>query len=137
MKSMIIISAFFLLLSSCDLGDELDKAIIDVSGKVSHDGNAVTGAIVLLVEDVSISSGLSLANGSISDNSGHYTILNVDPGSYYVLAVDDRDGNLQLDATTDRIGFYGVVPPTDLEANQISVSDMDVENINITSLYSF
>lgn len=132
---LLVMMAISLL--SCNLEDELDKAIIDISGQVSHEGNSVAGVIVLLVEETGVSEGLNLANGSITDNSGHYTIFNVDPGEYYVLAVDDSDGNLQFDADTDRIGFHGVDPSSlDLAPDQISVTDEDVEDINIISLYS-
>lgn len=134
----IILAIMTLSTLSCNLEDELDDVIIDISGHVSHDGSSVAGALVLLVEETGVSEGLSLANGSITDNSGRYTILNVDAGEYYVLAVDDSDGNLQLDAETDRIGFHGVNPSgLDLEPDQITITDEDLEDIDIISLYSF
>ena len=131
------LAAMTLSLLSCGIEDELDKAIIDISGEVSHDGNAVSGVLVLLVEGTSIAEGFNLSNGSITDNSGLYTILGVDPGEYYLLAVDDSNGNLEFDADTDRLGFHGVNPlGLDLEPDLITVSDSDVENINVISLYS-
>ena len=126
-----------LSLASCDLAEELDEAIVDVSGRVSHDGNAVSGVIVLLVEDPENVDGITLANGSITDNSGRYIILAVDPGDYYVLGVDDRNDNLKYDPDSDRLGFHGVNPTAmDLIPDQITVGDQDLEDIDITSLYS-
>ncbi|NQV14563.1 carboxypeptidase regulatory-like domain-containing protein [bacterium] len=127
-------------LFSCDLKDELDEAILDISGKVSHDGNAVSGAIVMLVENTGDSESFNLANGSITDNSGNYTILDVDPGEYYVVAVDDANANGEYDEGIDRIGIYGVdltstIP--DPIPDQISVTDSDLEDIDIHSMESF
>jgi len=110
---------------------------VDISGKVSDEGQAVEGAIVLLMESANVTDGLNLSNGSISDNRGNYLILKVDPGSYYVLAVKDQNNNLEFDADTDQLGFYGVdLSSSDLTPNKIKVSDKDLENINITDLYS-
>ncbi len=123
---------------SCGLEDELDEAIIEVSGKVTHEGTTVSGALILLVEGTTVSDGLSLSNGSLTDNSGNFIILNVDEGEYYLLAVDDADDNLEFDAETDRLGFHGVNPATlDLEPDLITVYDSDVENVDVVSLYSF
>lgn len=138
MKILAIISAAMTLsLLSCGLEDELDKAIIDISGKVSHDGDAVAGVLVLLVESTNIADGFSLSNGSITDNRGRYAILAVEAGEYYLLAVDDSNGNLEFDADTDRLGFHGVNPSgLDLEPDLITVVDSDLENIDVTNLYS-
>ena len=138
MKIMtILLAAMTLSLLSCGLEDELDKAIIDISGEVSHDGNAVAGVLVLLVEGTNIADGFSLSNGSITDNSGRYTILAVEAGEYYLLAVDDSNGNLEFDSATDRLGFHGVNPGVlDFEPDLITVSESDVENIDVVSLYS-
>jgi len=133
----LILSVFILTCVSCDLLEKVDENIIDISGKISDEGNAVVGAIVLLVETAEISDGLNLANGSISDNAGNYLILNVDSGDYYVLAIDDRNNNQQFDSATDRIGFYGLVPDEfDLQPDLITVADTDLEDINIVDLYS-
>ncbi|MCF6239034.1 MAG: carboxypeptidase-like regulatory domain-containing protein [Candidatus Marinimicrobia bacterium] len=138
MKFLYVILAIMLLnLAACDLEQELDDAIIDISGTVSNAGSAVSGVIVLLVEDVQVSEGLNLANGSITTSNGQYLILDVDPGVYYVLAVDDSDGNLEFDPAIDRLGFHGVDPDNmDLIPDQITVLDNDIEDIDIDSLYS-
>lgn len=139
MKNLhIFLSMVILIVFSCDLLEELDKEIIDISGKITDEGNAVTGAIVLLVESMDISDGLNLANGSISDNAGNYMILDVDPGDYYVLAIEDKNNNQQFDSNADQLGFYGVDPDnSDFLPDMISVDDEDLEKINIVDLYSF
>jgi hypothetical protein len=122
---------------SCDLVEQAEKEIVDISGKVSDEEQAVEGAIVLLMESTNVADGLNLANGSITDNRGNYIILNVDPGSYYILAVKDQNNNLEFDADTDQLGFYGVNPgASDLTPDKIKVSEDDLENIDITDLYS-
>jgi len=126
--------ALLLLWNNCDL---LDEQVIDISGKVTNDGDPVGGAIVLLVNGTDISDGLSLTNGSISMSNGKYTIFDVDPGDYYVLAIEDNNGNQEFDADTDRLGFHGVVPENlDLIPDEITVDDSDLENIDIVDLYS-
>ena len=130
----IFLSMLVLLVFSCDL---LDEKIINISGKITDEDSAVVGAIVLLVESADISDGLNLSNGSISTGNGKYIILDVDPGDYYVLAIDDKNSNQQFDADTDQLGFYGVNPDDlDFLPNKISVVDKDLENINIVDLYS-
>ncbi|MGC9365396.1 MAG: carboxypeptidase-like regulatory domain-containing protein [Fidelibacterota bacterium] len=138
MQKMIPILLFLgVVWTGCNLLDAADEAIVDVSGKVSDEGIAVEGAIVLLVESAAISDGLNLANGSITNSRGNYRILKVDPGDYYVVAIEDENSNLEFDADTDRLGFYGVNQSTnDLEPDRITVEDEDRQNINITDLYS-
>ena len=122
---------------SCDLVEQAEKEIVDISGKVSDEEQAVEGAIVLLMESTNVADGLNLANGSITDNRGNYIILNVDPGSYYILAVKDQNNNLEFDADTDQLGFYGVDPgASDLTPDKIKVAKEDLEDIDITDLYS-
>jgi len=136
-KILVFLLLVILVSVSCDLVEQAEQEIVDISGKVSDEGQAVEGAIVLLMESANVTDGLNLSNGSISDNRGNYLILKVDPGSYYVLAVKDQNNNLEFDADTDQLGFYGVDPSSsDLTPNKIKVSDKDLENINITDLYS-
>ncbi len=124
-------------MTACDLGEKVDEAIITVSGNVSDDGQSLSGALVMLVESPDSSDGISLANGSITGSSGNYTILNVDPGNYYVMAVDDANDNLKFDVTSDKLGFFGIDPAVnDLTPDGIVVTDDDLENINIKYLYS-
>lgn len=129
----VFLSILFLLVFSCDLED----LVITVSGKVTDEGEPVVGALVLLVESKDISEGLSLSNGMVTDNSGRYTIIDVENGKYYVVAIDDVNGNAQFDAETDQLGFYGIDPDNnDYEPDRITVSDEDVKNVDIVYLYS-
>ena len=125
----------------CDIEEKvkagIDAAFIEISGKVTHNGSNVGGALVLLVEGTEISDGLELSNGSISGENGNYNIFEVAEGEYYVVAIEDNNGNLTFDANTDRLGFHGVDPSNrDLEPDKVTVTDEDVENINITYLVS-
>jgi hypothetical protein len=53
------------------------------------------------------------------------------------VAIDDDNNNLEFDADTDRLGFYGVnLNTNDLEPVKISVDEDDLEDIDITDLYS-
>ena len=133
-RTILLLFAIFIIVYGCEF---LDEKIVDVSGKVTEDGSAVSGAIVLLVESADVSDGLNLANGSITDNAGNYIILNVDPGRYYVLAVDDQNNNGQFDSGTDQLGFYGVNPTNqDLLPDRITVEEDDLEDIDIVDLYT-
>ena len=138
MKTITFLLIILLLaVFSCDIDEEIDTAFIEVSGKVSENGETVNGALVLLVSNVSITEGFNLSNGSITDNNGNYRIINVEAGEYYVVAIEDNNGNLQFDTESDRLGFYGVdINELDIEPDKISVSNKDIENINITYLSS-
>jgi len=138
MKSTKFILMILLLsVFSCDLESEIDKAFIEVSGKVTEIGKTVSGALVLLVSSGSISDGFSLSNGSITNNNGNYKIINVEAGEYYIVAVEDNNGNLQFDAQSDRLGFYGVDSDNnDFEPDILTVSNEDIENIDIIYLVS-
>ena len=134
MRLLTFLSIILMLgLENCNVKDELVKLFIDVSGNVSDDGQPVSGALVLLLSNPSISDGVNLENGGITGSDGNYTIIKVDAGDYYVVAIDDINGNLQYDAGEDRFGFYGVnLKELKLLPKQITVSDSDVENIDVT-----
>ena len=131
-----------LLLSvfNCDyqkIASEIDNAFIEISGLVTENGEAVNGALVLLVASASISDGFSLSNGSITTDNGNYIIIDVDAGEYYIVAVEDSNGNLQFDIESDRPQFYGVnLDEFDIVPDIVTVSDEDIEDINITYLTS-
>ncbi|HIB32427.1 MAG TPA: carboxypeptidase regulatory-like domain-containing protein [Candidatus Marinimicrobia bacterium] len=131
-----------LLLSvfNCDyqkIASEIDNAFIEISGLVTENGEAVSGALVLLVASASISDGFGLSNGSITTDNGNYIIIDVDAGEYYIVAVEDSNGNLQFDIESDRLGFYGVnLDEFDIVPDIVTVSDEDIEDINITYLTS-
>jgi len=125
---------------NCDyqkIASEIDNAFIEISGLVTENGEAVNGALVLLVASASISDGFSLSNGSITTDNGNYIIIDVDAGEYYIVAVEDSNGNLQFDIESDRLGFYGVnLDEFDIVPDIVTVSDEDIEDINITYLTS-
>ncbi len=139
MKSLYILFLMFLFVSieNCNVKDAIDELFIDISGNVSEDGIDVEGALIFLVDSPNLADGLSLSNGSITGANGNYTILNVEAGDYYVVAVDDVNGNFEYDSDTDRFGFFGVdIEGLDLVPDQVSVTDEDIENIDITYLTS-
>lgn len=136
-KIVFVLIVLFIGLENCNVKEEIDKLFIDVSGNVSDDGEPVSGALVLLLTNPSITDGLTISNGSITNANGDYTIINADEGEYYVVAIEDVNGNLQYDSDTDRFGFHGLDLNTlNLAPSQISVSGEDVENIDVTYLTS-
>ena len=93
---------------ACDEANEiLQKGTI--KGNVSDGGVAVNGALLMLLEEGQLlAGGAPLSNGNVSNASGDYEILLVEPNHYYyVCAVEDVNGNLEYDIGTDRIGYYG------------------------------
>lgn len=135
-KSWLII-IFLLGIYNCDLANELDDAFIDISGTVTNNNEPVSNALVLLLTNKDISDGLSLSNGSITGNNGNYSIINVENGEYYIVAIEDNNSNLEFDIESDRIGFYGVdLIGFDIEPDKITVSNEDIDKINITYLTS-
>ena len=140
-KKYIILLLILLFGHNCGIEDkvkdEIDAAFIEISGKVTHEGSNISGALVLLVEGTEISDGLALSNGSITGNNGNYNIYEVEEGEYYVVAIEDNNENLTFDEDTDRFGFHGVNPSNlDLLPDKVTVTDADVENINIIYLVS-
>jgi len=120
-----------------EIASEIDNTFIEISGLVTENGEAVSGALVLLVASASISDGFGLSNGSITTDNGNYIIIDVDAGEYYIVAVEDSNGNLQFDIESDRLGFYGVnLDEFDIVPDIVTVSDEDIEDINITYLTS-
>ena len=130
---IIVVLGFY----NCDLANELDDAFIDISGIVTNNDEPVINALVLLVASTDVSDGLSLSNGSITGSKGNYSIINVENGEYYIVAIEDNNSNLEFDIESDRIGFYGIdLIGLDIEPDKITVSNEDVENIDITYLTS-
>ena len=78
LKQIYLLLIFFFG-SGCDIEEKvkagIDAAFIEISGKVTHIGSNVGGALVLLVEGTEISDGLELSNGSISGEKGNYKIF--------------------------------------------------------------
>lgn len=137
MKLLSIISLLLCLMifSHCNVKDAIDELLVDITGNVSNDGQAVEGALIILLDSPNLMDGVSLSNGSVTGVDGNYTILKVDDGDYYVVAVDDVNENFEFDLGTDRFGFHGVDPSQlDLLPVQVTVSGADAENIDITYL---
>jgi len=134
-QALFLISLLTLLLfSHCDL-EKLDAVLVDIKGRVTSDGTAVSGAIVLLIEGADLANGVSLTNGSISLSNGNYVIIEPVKGKYYVVAIEDVNGNLQYDQGTDRFGFYGVNPAVlDFTPQRTTVGSTDVEGVDIVYL---
>ena len=107
-----------------------------VSGTVTDSGVAVKDALVLLLKASSIESGDVLKNASKTNAQGYYKVWLVEPGSYYVVAVRDEDGNLKYDPDTDRVGWYGHESHGAVVPDSVTVSEgEDVTGVDITNLY--
>lgn len=136
MRLLLLLSFLSILVfSNCGAEDAIDALFIDISGSVSDDGQPVEGALMLLVDSPNLSDGVSLSNASLSNANGDYAIVGVEAGDYYVVAVDDVNDNLEFDLGTDRFGFYGADPgQLDLVPNLVTITTLDVEDIDITYL---
>ncbi len=127
------------LFTGCEeLAKELSTTI---SGTVRDGSEPVEGAFVLAMQGLTVdglaSMEIDLSNGSITNSIGDYTIIEVDPGTYQILAVKDLNGNGMVDWDTDQVGIYGPSIggiPTGFTSITIE-EDEDIEGIDITSLY--
>ena len=107
-----IIPVFLILFAALILAVSCEKAQealgITISGTVTDSGQPVEGAYVLLVNNISdIIAGSPLSNGMITGSNGKYTIIQVEDGVYYVVAIDDTTNNITYDFGVDPIGWYG------------------------------
>jgi uncharacterized protein (DUF2141 family) len=82
---------------------------LSVSGTVldAFDDRPVVGALVMLYRSLPDSVPVTdlPANFSRTDADGSFRISNVSPGAYYVLAVQDLNGNYRYDGGDERIAF--------------------------------
>ncbi len=147
MKKIAFILGILILALACEKVKETT-----VSGRVTNGaGGAVSGAIVLLLQSDSLEAGMPLSGGSVTLGDGNYEIIRVDPGSYYVPAIKDVNGNGTLDSL-DLFGYFGpestwvffdstvseTVSVTVTLPEQISVTEGDSQdNIDIDTLYIF
>ena len=138
MKKGIFAIALILAIVIISCEDTVKKLTTTISGKVTNEGAAVSGAYVILLEAGNfVSDGLSLSNGMITNSNGDYTMVEVSAGDHYVAAIDDVNNNIIFDMDTDRIGYYGDLDtlgftiPRTLHINKGD----DIEDINITKLY--
>jgi hypothetical protein len=102
---MLAAAAFALSLLACE--EELQKGSIE--GNVKDDGQNVSSAFVLLLEEGKMLGGEApLDNGSLTNAQGNYIIVLVEPDkNYYVVAVKDEDGDTKYTPGVDPIGYYG------------------------------
>jgi len=112
-----------------------------ISGDVYDDGAKVDGAMIFVLDSGdTLTAGLALSNGSITNSEGHYTVIDVVPGDHYICAVKDVNGNMSVDPGVDLIGYYGEVDTT----FGISIPSIvtvhnegdDVKNIDVLEMYS-
>ncbi len=80
-----------------------------ISGNVKDNGQNVSGAFVLLLDEGQMLGGNApLSNGSVTGGSGNYTIINVTPDkNFYIVAVKDENGDGNYTPGVDPIGYYG------------------------------
>ncbi len=85
-----------------------------IAGNVKDDGQNVSGAIVVLLDEGQMLGGSApLSNGSITGGNGNYTIFLVEPDkNYYVVAVKDEDSDMKYTPGVDPIGYYGTYNQT-------------------------
>ncbi|PIP14151.1 MAG: hypothetical protein COX49_00155 [bacterium (Candidatus Stahlbacteria) CG23_combo_of_CG06-09_8_20_14_all_40_9] len=133
MKKFLGFLSIFMIISGCEWLKETT-----ISGTVSNGGEAVSGAVVLLLESDSLEAGLSLASGSITNSNGRYEIIRVEPGNYYISAIKDEDGNLQYDKGIDMFGWYGerdTITRLTIPRQVTVVKGDNLTGINIDTLY--
>ncbi len=129
-----------MLFTGCD---EIAKEVsTTITGNVSEDGVPVQGAIVIAMEGLTIggltSNEINLSNGSFTRVDGNYTIVELDPGTYQILAVKDLNDNNMIDWDSDQIGIYGTEIagiPTGFTDVTIEADGDDIEDVDITNLY--
>ncbi len=80
-----------------------------IAGNVKDDGENVSGAFVLLLDEGKILVGETpLTNASITNKDGNYTIWFVEPDkNYYIAAVKDENSDTKYTPGVDPIGYYG------------------------------
>ncbi len=135
---ILVLFLVIILVSSCEKAKD-EILGITISGTVTNDGEAIDGAFVLLVNNISeIVGGSPLSNGSVTLGNGTYTIIQVNDGTYYVAAVKDENGNSSYDLGTDPIGWYGHTDSlTHLTIpDSIVISGNNVSGIDIDTLYA-
>ncbi|RKZ30600.1 hypothetical protein DRQ36_05020 [bacterium] len=136
--SIFVVALAVLTASTCE---EAAQALsTTISGTVYDDGAVVEGAFILVLEyGDTATAGMSLSNLSLTNSSGHYTVLEVEPGDYYICAVKDEDGNLNIDPGIDIVGYYGEVDSllgiSIPEKVTLENEDQDLVNIDIEEMY--
>ncbi len=106
-KWWVVLAAVTFALSILGCEEELQKGSIE--GNVKDDGQNVSGAFVLLLEEGKLLAGEApLGNGSVTNAQGNYIIVLVEPNvNYYIAAVKDENGDTTYTPGVDPIGYYG------------------------------
>ena len=102
MKKFLILLIFLVIVSGCKKIKETT-----ISGTVLNGDSPVSGAIVLLSQSDSLTAGISLKNGAMTNSEGKYEIIRVETGTYYISAIKDENGNWKYDRDGDMFGWYG------------------------------
>lgn len=137
---ILIIAVSLIVALSCEKAKEKIFQVT-IEGFVSNGGQPVVGAIVLIFNDDQIDSGASIdidnenINGSFTGNDGGYTIIRVEDGTYYVVAIKDENGNKSYDLGVDPIGWYGHDSFGIIIPDPVVVSGLDVSGIDIDTMY--
>ena len=102
---LLAVAALTLSIFACD--EAVEKG--EISGNVKDDGQNVSSAYVLLLEEGKMLAGEApLDNGSLTNRDGNYTIYLVEPDkNYYICAVKDTGGDAKYTPGEDPIGYYG------------------------------
>lgn len=106
-KWWVILTGAVVALAFLACEEALEKG--QISGNVKDEGQNVSSAYVLLLEEGKMLAGESpLSNGSLTGPEGNYHILLVEPNQkYYVVAVKDTNGDTKYTPGEDPIGYYG------------------------------
>ena len=141
MRYLLLLCFLALLLMTIGCQEAAQALSTTISGNVQDDGEPVSGALVFVLEfGAEAEAGMSLESGSITGGEGNYTVIEVDPGEYYVCAIKDENGNLTYDRDTDPIGYYGTVDTllsitipakVTIEEEGQDVIDIDIEDMFI------
>ena len=106
-----------------------------IAGKVTWDGHAVSNAILYLYRDPTLKSVHSVS--PLLSGGGSFDVR-VEPGTYYVAAVDDRNRTGALDPG-DALGIYGIRSWGDTAEHKLPIEvgagqRASSVNINISAL---
>ncbi len=124
----------FFILSVVVVGcDQVSTNTGTVEGTVRNGQTLVGGAYLLLLtnpDDITQVTSLTdvgevVKNAAVSGEDGTYTMYLVQPGWYYLLAVNDKNSNGELDLDEDEIGWYGydttVVETVEVQEDTVTV----------------
>jgi len=138
MRNLFCLAVLFTILFTLGCEEAAKELSTTVSGYVKDDETPVGSALVFLLSyGDTASTGMSLDNGSITNSSGRYVIVEVQTGDYFVCAVKDNNGNMTYDSGVDAIGYYGdvILGITIPEKFTVQNEGDDIDSINIEEMY--